>query len=505
MSTVELLDKHLARIDPRIAAPVFERLKRIPAVRRAVEREMAEIMARLRPKVKPYEGRVRAQASLPEAGRPREELLEEMRRLQAEEEPGWREGRVSGAVYHGGAEHVEFASRVYALHSQTNPLHADVWPSIARYEAEIVSMTAHMLGAAACEPGEIVGSVSSGGTESILLAVKSYRDRARAERRIDRPELIVPVTAHVAFDKAAHYFGIELVRTPVGPDERADVGAVRRAITRRTIAVVGSAPCFPYGVVDPIRELSELAGKRRIGCHVDACLGGFLLPWAERLGHPVPVFDFRLPGVTSISADTHKYGYAPKGTSVVLYRGAELRRYQYFTATEWPGGLYFSPTLAGSRPGALSAACWATMVSLGAEGYMEATRRILEAAEGLRRSVRETPGLRLVGDSLFVVAFASDSDSLDIYQVLDGMTERGWSLNGLHRPPCLHVAVTLRHAEPGVVERFARDLAASVEQARTQGKAADGMAPVYGLAGRLPVRAIVGELLRRYIDLLYEV
>jgi glutamate/tyrosine decarboxylase-like PLP-dependent enzyme len=216
--------------------------------------------------------------------------------------------------------------------------------------------------------------------------------------------VVAPTSAHVAFDKAAQYFGIRLVRVPVGPDFRADVGAMRRAVTRRTVAMAGSAPAFPTGSSTPSRSWPRSPPSAGIGFHTDACLGGFVLPWARRLGYAVPPFDFSVPGVTSMSADTHKFGYAAKGTSVVLYRGTELRRHQYFTATEWPGGLYFSPTLAGSRPGGLSAACWAAMVATGDDGYLEATRRVLETGTRVRDGIAAIPALRVLGDPLWVVA-----------------------------------------------------------------------------------------------------
>jgi sphinganine-1-phosphate aldolase len=277
---------------------------------------------------------------------------------------------------------------------------------------------------------------------------------------------------------------------------------MRRAVGRHTAVVVGSAPCFPYGLVDPIRELSEMAREKRVGFHADACLGGFLLPFAERLGHHVPVFDFRLPGVTSMSADTHKFGYAAKGSSVVLYRGRELRWHQYFTATDWEGGLYASPTFAGSRPGALAATAWAALVSLGERGSLEAARRVLETADALKRGIRDIPDLKLIGDPLFVLAF--ESQSVDLYRVLDAMAKRRWSLNPLQRPVALHLCVTLRHAQPEVAERFLADLRASVEEVRHSPEAKGGMAPVYGMAATLPFRGVVGDLLREYLDLLYE-
>jgi glutamate/tyrosine decarboxylase-like PLP-dependent enzyme len=474
----------------------------VPFVRERIEREEDKLIAQLERTVKPYRSSAETFARLPAEGRSREDVLREIEDLAAREEGRWRDGRISGAVYHGDPEHIAFLNRVYALTSQVNPLHSDVWPSATKYEAEIVSMTAHMLGTDETHD-EICGSVTSGGTESILLAMKAYRDRARAERRTRRPTIVAPTTAHAAFDKAASAFGMGIVRVPVGPDLRADVPATQAALTGDTVVLVGSAPTFPHGVVDSIPELSELARRRRIGFHTDACLGGFVLPWASELGHEVPAFDFRLPGVTSISADTHKYGYAAKGTSVVLYRGADLRHHQYFTATDWPGGLYFSPTLAGSRPGALSAVCWAAMVATGESGYREAARRILETAVEIRRGVEDIPELRVLGDPLFVIAFASDA--LDVYRVMDRMSERGWNLNGLQRPPAVHLCVTLRHTQPGIAERFVSDLRAAVGEVKASPRSKGGMAPVYGLAARVPFRGLVGDLLKKYMDLLYKV
>jgi glutamate/tyrosine decarboxylase-like PLP-dependent enzyme len=282
---------------------------------------------------------------------------------------------------------------------------------------------------------------------------------------------------------------------------RADVAATERALTDRTVLVVGSAPSFPHGTLDPIEELSELARERGVGFHTDACLGGFLLPFAERLGYDVPPFDFRLAGVSSMSADTHKYGYAAKGTSVVLYRGAELRHAQYFAYTEWPGGVYMTPTLAGSRAGALSAACWAAMTAIGEDGYLDAARRILAAAATIRAGVEAIDGLRVLGDPLFCIAFATEGDELAVYRVMDAMTARGWSLNGLHRPPAVHICTTLRHAAPGVAARFLADLRASMEQVRSAPPVQGGMAPIYGMAAQLPDRAAVAGMLKAFVDM----
>jgi sphinganine-1-phosphate aldolase len=423
-----------------------------------------------------------------------------MEAMRDHEEETWKDGFVSGAVYHGDMEHIEFLNQVYAINSQSNPLHADVWPSTTKFEAEIVAMTTHMLGG---DGQDVHGTLSSGGTESIMLAMKTYRDWAHETKGITHPEMIVPVTAHAAFDKASQYFNIKTVHIPVDENFRTDVNAAKKAINKNTIVIIGSAPSFPHGTIDPIAELSELARQHGIRFHTDACLGGFVLPWAERLGYPVPPFDFRLPGVTSMSADTHKYGYAAKGTSVVLYRGFELLHHQYYTASDWPGGLYFSPTFAGSRPGALSAACWAALTSIGEQGYLDATKRILETAAQVKEGIRQIPELRVLGDPLFVVAFASDS--LNIYQVLDFMSRKKWSLNGLHKPTCVHLCVTLRHTQPGVAERFLADLREAVEHVKAHPEEKGTMAPVYGMASTIPMRGLVSDMLKKYLDLIFKV
>ncbi len=468
-----------------------------------------ELMTSLEHQLKPYRGDadVPAFAELPQDGVPRDEVADLVERLAGAEEARWRDGYASGAVYHGDPEHIAFLNRIYAAQSQTNPLHPDLWPSSTKYEAELVAMTGHMLGSAHAAPdAPVVGTVSSGGTESIMLAMRTYRDFARERRGIDRPEIVAPVTAHAAFDKASRYFDMPLVRVPVGEDCTADVDAMAEAISATTAVLVGSAPSFPHGAIDPIPAIAELAAGRGIGCHVDACLGGFILPWAERLGYPVPPFDFRLPGVTSMSADTHKYGYAAKGSSVVLYRGNELRQFQFYKVADWPGGLYLSPTFAGSRPGALSATAWAAMVSIGERGYLEAARRILLTGAEIRDGVAAIDGLRVLGHPLWVVAFAASGDQpeIDIYQVMEDMGRRGWSLNGLQRPPAVHIAVTLRHTQPGVAARFLDDLRASVDEVRADPSVHTGMAPVYGLAASLP-QEVVRDLLGVYLDVMFEV
>lgn len=496
MNLGSVAQRLLAGLPPRIADAVYGSTARIPPLKRLLDTEYERMLSST--PVPHTSGDLPVFTTLPRRPVEHVAVLEGMRTVARSERSAWEDGRASGAVYHGDSDHIEFLNSVYALHSQSNPLHADIWPSGVKFEAEVVAMTADMLGGG--RDSGVVGTITSGGTESIIMAMKAYRDRAG----ITRPEMVVPNSAHVAFDKAASYLGIKLIRVPVAADFRADVDAMEAAITRRTVVMAGSAPGFPHGVIDPIPELSEIARRRGIGFHTDACLGGFILPWAARLGYDVPDFDFRLPGVTSMSADTHKYGYAAKGTSVVLYRDAGLRRHQYFVASDWPGGLYYSTTMAGSRPGALVATAWAAMVSTGEQGYLEATAAIMEAGTRVREGIRGIPGLRVLGEPLWVVAFTADE--LDIYEVMARMAERGWSLNGLHHPPAVHIALTLRHTAPGVIEGLITDLRAAVDSTRAAGgRAQSGAAPVYGMAATFPARGAVDDLLLRYVDRLYQV
>ena len=310
-----------------------------------------------------------------------------MESLRAQEEARWKDGFASGAVYNGDPEHIDFVNRrPTRCNSQANPLHTDLWPSAAKFEAEIVAMTAHMLGGdkvgrpVGSEDG-VCGSVTSGGSESILLAMKTYRDWASRQRASPQPEIVVPVSAHAAFHKAAQYFNLKLRLVPL--DDRV---SRRRRGRRRGRQCQHDRPRrlgVQFSVRNDRSDRPAFGNRRRsrgIGLHVDGCLGGFLLAVGRAAGRTrCRRSTSALPGVTSMSCDTHKYGYAPKGTSVVLYRGAALRRFQYFTTSDWPGGLYYSPTFSGSRPGGLSAACWASLVSIGEKGYLEATRQILDA------------------------------------------------------------------------------------------------------------------------------
>lgn len=472
---------------------------------------------------------------LPLRGRPPAELLADMQARRAHD-LAWREGRVFSLVFAADATVQQLAHDAYTLFMSENALNPGAFPSLRRFETEVVGMTASLLGGGA----GVAGNMTSGGTESLLLAVLAAREWARHNRpNLTRPNAVLPLSAHPAFDKAGHYFGIEIIRVPPGVDYRADVAAMRTAITPETILLVGSAPSYPHGVIDPIEELATMAREYDVLLHVDACMGGFLLPFARRLGYPIAPFDLSLPGVTSISADLHKYGYAAKGASVILYRDKELRRGQYFAVTEWPGGIYASPSMLGTRPGGAIAAAWAVMQHLGEEGYLRLVKEVMEAAEHIKQGVRATEGLHLVGDppaSLLAIA----ADRFDIYQVADEMSARGWHLDRQHKPPCLHLTVNYAHV--GQAEAFLTDLAASVEAVRRarfrsagqrllvgsaaairrllpdsvfnrlsarltrsqQQPAQPGRtAPMYGLIGVLPDRGEVRELVLDLLEQMY--
>jgi len=479
-------------------------MKKIPSVKRMIDQEKEKMMAGLEKSLKPYKGKYDSYSRLPQSGLSHEKVLNDIKSMSDTESAKWKAGKVSACVFHGGEEHIALHSDIYALHSENNPLHADLFPSAGKFESEIVSMVAYMLGKGTeAHNEEVCGTVSTGGTESILMAMKTYRDRAEEESGITEPEMILPVSAHPAFDKAAKYFKIKQVKLPLNNDMTADIDTLKKSINKNTVVIIGSAPAFPHGMIDPIKEMSDIALQHHIGFHVDACVGGFVLPFAEKAGYDVPVVDFRCQGVTSMSVDTHKYGYAAKGSSVLLYRTPELRQYQYFTYTDWPGGLYSSPTMSGSRPGALSAACWATLITIGEQGYMEAVKAIFESARYIKAEVAKMEDISIISNPHWVIAF--ESNTLNIYEVLDQMAKRGWKLNGLQKPAGFHIALTYAQTREGVKEQFVNDLKASVAEVKAHPGQTEGLAPIYGIANNTPFRGVVSDILKGYLDVIYKI
>ena len=438
-------------------------------------------------------------ARIPATGRDRDELLAEMAAFR-DDDVNWQDGRTWSLVYPVDEQHERLLERAHNLFLGTNGLNPMAFPSLKRMESEVVQMTASMLNA----PDEAAGTMTSGGTESILLAVKGARDRARSRRPwLRRPEMVLPRTLHAAFDKAAHCFGVRPRYVEIGPDGRAIPKQMAKAVNRRTVLMAGSAPQYPHGVVDPIPELAEIARRKGIPFHVDACFGGFILPWLERLGLPMPEWDFRVPGVTSISADVHKYGYAAKGASVLVYRNLELLKHQFFVATDWPGGVYASPTLPGTRPGGPIAAAWAALQSMGEQGYLRLAEIALEAARELRAGVEAIDGIEPMAElQSTIVTWTSSDAAVDVYAVADLLVDKGWSVDRQHRPACIHCTVNAANAP--VVQDYLADLREAVAHVRAHPELrAEGEAAMYGMMAKVPLRRVVAASVRDVLGGMY--
>ncbi|KAK4695658.1 sphinganine-1-phosphate aldolase, partial [Lecanoromycetidae sp. Uapishka_2] len=445
---------------------------RAPGVRSKVNAQVAEAIAKLEGKLVPKGPGISRYLTLPKEGWSTTQVSAELEKLGEMEHTRWEDGLVSGAVYHGGDDLIKLQAEAFQKFSVANPIHPDVFPGVRKMEAEVVAMVLAMFNA----PPGAAGVTTSGGTESILMACLSARQKAYTERGVTEPEI-------------------------------------------NTVLLVGSAPNFPHGIIDDISSLSRLALRRKgsLPLHVDCCLGSFVIPFLARAGFPTVPFDFAVKGVTSISCDTHKYGFAPKGNSTLLYRTSALRTYQYFISPDWSGGVYASPSIAGSRPGALIASCWASLMSQGESGYIASCHSIVGATKKIESAVRDHPALRddlsIMGNPLVsVVAFTSKT--LNVYDLSDAMSTKGWHLNALQNPPGIHVAVTLPIV--AVVDKLIADIVAVVEEEKERervrivdGKGAKGgakgdAAALYGVAGSLPNKSVVVQLAGGFLDTLYK-
>lgn len=454
----------------------------------------------------PYQDRYPVQRGLPDEGRPAAEVLAELREMATEEDALWAQGQCSGTMYCGDHEHYDVLNRAFGMFSHSNALQRDMCPSATRFEGEVIAMALDLMHSDAVTDTTPAGMVTGGGSGSILQAILAHRDHARATKGVERPSMVRPDTAHPAFAKAAHLFGIELRTVPVDPRTTVvDPGAVADAIDETTVAIVGSAGNYPYGTIDPIAELGQVALEHDVALHVDACLGGFILPFGEELGYAIPPFDFRVPGVSTISADTHKYGYGLKGSSTVLFRDKAVRNASYFLVPEWSGGKYYSPGLEGSRSVGLLAATWTSLVTTGRDGYLTHAREIFATSAALQEVVVAHPELRLLGEPTFLFAFTSDE--FDIYHVADSMKADGWRFNGLQYPNALHMAVTRPQTQPGVVERFRRDLDKAVQYAKAQDQPPASAAIYGGVPGGLTAEGaeFIGEIMSALLDAQQEV
>jgi len=424
--------------------------------------------------------------SLPAQGRPPDEVLEELQGF-AKDDPAYKDGRIWSLVYHLDDAHDDFAAAAYRQYTSANGLNPAAFQSLKRMETEIISIIAGLLqgGPDTC------GVVTAGGTESCLMAVKTYRDMARKTRRVRRPNMIIPSTAHVAWFKAAGYFGVKPRLLPMDKDLNTDISKLERMINRNTVMILGSAPEYPHGTIDPIARMGAIAAAKNVPLHVDACVGGFILPFMEMNGADLPDWDFRVPGVTSISADLHKYGYAAKGASTILYRNLDLLKFQMFVYQDWPGGVFASPALLGTRPGGAYAAAWAVLQKLGTDGYRDLASRTSEAVEMLKTGIGEIDGLRILGHPQGpLLAYGSTDPAVNMFAVADQLEQKGWSVNRVQNPDGIHAMVTARHLD--VVPQYLTDLAEAVVTVRTNPELAKtGGAATYGMMAHVPLRGMV--------------
>ena len=396
-----------------------------------------------------------------------QEVLRQVEEIGAKD-LNWKQGRAFSLAYYAGPDVQEVADQALAMYASTNGLNADAFPSLKKFQSEVVQMVSAWVHGG----DQAAGFMTSGGTESILLAVKGARERGRQEKGITTPNVVLPTSAHAAFEKACYYFGLESRRIAVDAEWRADVTAMSAAIDSNTVLLVGSAPQYPQGVIDPISEIASLGLSMDINVHVDACMGGVTLPFLERLGVPITPWDFRVDGVTSISVDLHKYGYTAKGASVILHRSKKLRSYQTFVTDNWLGGFYGSSGVLGTKSGGPMAAAWAVMNYLGDAGYLRLTKAAYDACQQLANAIEQFPELQLRArpDSTLLSFGARDtteesSPLFDIYAVADLLAQRGWYVDKQSPPASLHCTVNAVHG--AVIDDFLIDLRWAVDEVVT--------------------------------------
>ena len=424
--------------------------------------------------------------TLPQKGRSKEDILKELLQY-GQEDPEYKAGRTWSLVYYLGEDHTQLLQEAYSMYMSANGLNPMAFKSLKKLESDIIRITANLLNG----DENTCGVVTSGGTESCLLAVKTYRDYGKTLKGITKPEMIIPDTAHVAWEKGSEYFGVKIRRAPLADDYRVDVNAVKKLISKNTVMILGSAPEYPHGMIDPIEELGKLAVSKNIPLHVDACVGGYILPFIEKLGYPLPKWDFRIPGVTSISADTHKYGFSAKGASTIIYRSKEIMRSQFFIYENWPGGIFASPALLGTRPGGAYAAAWAALQSIGEEGYLKITKITMEVTEKLINGIKAIPELEIVGNPpASLISYRSVDPKVNIYAIGDQLEEKGWHIDRLQKPEALHAMVAPGHAE--VADDYLKDLIEAVSFVRDHPElATKGDAAMYGMIANLPFRKVI--------------
>ncbi|KAG7164660.1 Sphingosine-1-phosphate lyase-like [Homarus americanus] len=483
---------------------VFRTGRSIPAVKRRIAESLDNSRKDLEKSMFEDNGLLSVQPplkTLPPTGWTREQVLQEASNILREGKYEWRDGKISGGAFSGSDDmFTNLLEKIYGLFAFSNPLHADIFPGVRKMEAEIVRMTISLFHGT----DEQCGCITSGGSESILMAMKAMRDWSREVKGVEKPEIVACVTVHAAFDKSASLLGIKIRKVPMDHNTcKVNIAAMRQAITSNTVMLVASAPEFPHGIIDDVEKIGALGQQYDVPVHVDCCMGGFILPFMEGAGYPLPPFDFRVPGVTSISADTHKYGNAPKGSSVIMYRSEKYRHYQYFVVPDWPGGIYASPTIPGSRAGGLVAVCWAALVYHGVDGYTETTRKIITTARHIKKQLKLIPEIQLFGDPLTsIVAFTSTN--ADIFKVGDILGQHGWHLTFIQYPSGLHICLTSLQNSDDFAERFVTDVKKAITEVGVHPGDSTGLGKVYGTAADIPDKFLIGEAAKVFLTCYYE-
>lgn len=435
----------------------------------------------------------RQRGAFPEKGMSPQLVLEQLRAMKSGD-ANWRSGRIWSMVYFVNDAHLQLledASKLFLSENQLNPI---AFQSLLTMERDLVRMAADLLHG----DENTMGVFTSGGTESIILALYAYREQARRTKR-GILEIVVPQSIHPVFEKAAHLLDLKILKAPVGEDFRANAAAMERLISRRTILLAASAPNYPHGALDPVEAIAAVAQRHKLPLHIDACLGGFMLPWVEQLGHTVEPWDFRVAGVTSISADWHKFGYAVKGASVVLYRNMALMRNQFFVSTDWSGGIYASRALMGSRSGSGLAAAWAAAKSLGKEGYLDLAHQLMQGIQELKEGIESLPELEVLGKPVMnVLAYRTRQGQPDLFALAEQMEQRGWTIDRQHLPDSIHLTLMPHHL-PNLTT-YLNDLKASLQFAKEHPGELSKSAAFYGLAARLPFRGLVKREVLRVLE-----
>jgi glutamate/tyrosine decarboxylase-like PLP-dependent enzyme len=434
---------------------------------------------------------------MPDSGRNGPDILSQLDGFKSED-PEYKNGKVWSLVYYIDEAHHDLLKESYFKYSSENGLNPTAFKSIKKMESEIISATASILNGTK----DVCGVVTSGGTESCLMAVKTYRDMAKDKRRVKKPEMIIPETAHVAWYKASEYFGVKIRQVPLDNNLVPDLKKLKKMSNRNTVMILGSAPEYPHGTIDPIEAMGEIAQKYNIPLHVDACVGGFILPFMEMNGENIPRWDYRVPGVTSISADIHKYGYAAKGASTITYRNLDYLRYQMFVQADWSGGVFASSALLGTRPGGAYAGAWAAIQYFGIDGYKKLADETLQAVNKLKDGIISIPELEIMGNPqgpLF--AYQSNASDVNIFAVGEQMNEKGWLVNKNQKPEGLHAMVTAQHLK--VVDEYLADLKEAVATVKANPELANqGGAATYGMIAHVPLRGLIKKkVLEMYSEL----